>query len=176
MSKRAIQIRKDGIRLSWTDEEIDFVFDCLAAGMTAALTVLAMTEKEMRSDCLPITRNAVVGLWNRDKERKEKCQKQADLNRVPSRRKKPKDQPKTGKLTNMLFGLKTTYNPLPPRKPKIYIPPDDGVTMMELTNMMCRFPYGEGFENIRYCGHLVDFGRTKSYCKNHYQICYHTKK
>lgn len=169
MSERSVQVRKDGIRLSWTDEEIDFVFDCLSSGMTASVTAMAMVDKGMRSDCLPITRNAIVGIWNRDKERKDKCQKAAKLKGKPIRKSKKK---KAGKFVNTLLGIHSVYSPIPPTKPKVYPIPDDGVTLVELKNMSCRFPYGEPSKEMRYCGHPVAFEKTKSYCMMHYQICY----
>lgn len=173
MSERIVQVRSDGVRLSWTEEEVNFVFDCLSSGMSASVIVMAMKDKGMRSDCLPLTRNAIVGVWNRDKERKLECQKKANIEGKPTKKKTVK---KVGNMTNLLLGIKSTYNPRPPTKPKVFIPPNDGVAFMDLKNMMCRFPYGDPTEEMRYCGHPVEFERTKSYCKMHYQICYVTSR
>ena len=155
---------KKGHRISWTKEEIDFVFDCLSQGLSASATATYMTEKGIRRDCAPITRNVIVGVWSRNPERKKEAEGTYKEYKAEKRVPEKKNKTIISKV------------PIPPRIPKRYVIPEDGVPFEDLKNSMCRFPFGEPVENIRYCGHPVNFEKSKSYCKLHYAICYQTTR
>lgn len=161
MSERKMQVRKNGLRLTWTEEELDYVFNALSEGKSAGVTCRDMTKAGMRSDCGPITRNAIVGIWNRYPDRKAKAKKPTQpLEVIPN--------PSYATCAN---NFRVTV-PVVKKKerPKI---PHKGITFEQLQYDNCRFIYGDMPSNdIRYCGHPVEFSKSRSFCAQHYALCY----
>jgi hypothetical protein len=163
MSERIIK-RKSGVRLTWTEEEVDFVFKLLLDGKSAGVIAKTMNDLGMRSDCAPVTRNAIVGIWNRDQERKRKCQRKVSGKKevIPNPSYQTLAERNKKRITLPIL-----------KKIEKQIIPDDGITFEELKNNSCRFIYGEmQTQDIRYCGHPVDFNKGRSFCTMHYHVCY----
>ena len=49
----------------------------------------------------------------------------------------------------------------------------NGITMLELRLMSCRFIISDENKPVRYCGETA---HNASYCKHHYSICYYPPK
>lgn len=161
MSERKIQVRKNGLRLTWTEDELNYVFSALAEGKSAGVIARDMTKAGMRSDCGPITRNAVVGIWNRYPERRKLCPKKSKKKEVIPN---PSYETRAEQAKRTVKALKIS--------PPIMIP-EDGITFDDLKNDSCRFIYGDlPSQNIRYCGHPIDFNKGRSLCAMHYALCY----
>lgn len=146
------------MRINWTKEEVDYTFECLMKGMSAGEVAKDMTDKGMRSDCAPLTRNAIIGLWNRNKERKDELMKNSSTEIELAKIKK-----------------KVTKKAHPP-KVKIVkedVIPPEGVMFVNLKNNMCRFIFGDPLkEDMRYCGQKIDVTKNRSYCSLHHALCY----
>lgn len=147
---------KAGVRISWTVEEIDYTFECLAKGMSAGDVAKSMIEAGMRKDCAPLTRNAIIGLWNRNKERKQEILKFS----LPER--------------DLAKAQKKIIRRPPVKKIKTKeTAPDEGVSFMDLKRSMCRFIFGDpSKDSMRYCGQKIDAAKNRSYCPLHHALCY----
>jgi GcrA cell cycle regulator len=156
-------------RIKWTQEEIDFVIQAHADGYSAGATAKLMTELGMRSDCAPLTRNMIVGVWDRHRDKltarpdkivrlpKIVSPKEPKENRVPN-----KPNPPNFQYLQRMDTLKATESE------------DDGrVTIVDLKNRQCRFPFGDPRnDDFHYCAEPIDYAKGRSYCKFHYAICY----
>ena len=159
MSERKMQVRKNGIRLSWTEEELNYVFNALSEGKSAGVICRDMTKAGYRQDCSPITRNAIVGIWNRYPDRKAKAKKTIQTKEVI---------PNPSYATRAMQVRVTV--PVVKKKVKI---PHEGITFDQIKYDSCRFIYGDMPSNdIRYCGHPVEFSKSRSFCAQHYALCY----
>ena len=143
----ALKIRK------WTKEEIDFALEMLNKGMSAGVTAQEMKSKGIREDCGGVTRNAIISVWHR-------------YSGAP--------RSKTPRI-NLNLKNKNRLKDIAARNSNISVAeiPADGIEFADLRVGSCRFPYGEGTDSpLRYCGHAVDYSRSESYCKMHYDLCY----
>lgn len=140
------------LRKLWTEEEIAFTLECLKAGMSASVTAATMNAKGMRADCAPVTRNAIVGVWNRnDKYRGNHFE-------IPKQKIRLK---------------KKIQESIAKNKKRNYVNEGNGISFFSLKEGVCRFPYGDpDLEQLRYCGDPVDYTKGRAYCAMHYRVCY----
>lgn len=168
---RTIVRRKDGPRLTWTQEETDYVLRGMKEGKSAGVIAKEMGELGMRSDCNPVTRNAIIGVWNRNKELARESLAQA-----------PKKKQRIKKVvTKKPFRFERLEAPIPPSlhliesldKYKVENPNSDRVTILTLKNNGCRFPFDDPkSDDFHYCGEPIDYSIGRSYCAFHHRVCY----
>lgn len=176
MTKRKERVRKPGqLRALWTKEEIHFAIWCYQEGYSASAAAIAMTEREMRKDCKPVTRNAIIGLWNRIQV--------GEQNKVTNEIRKP-----TVKLKKKKKESKANYAI---SKKGVLYPPSlhfiermdqavvenkvnkERTTIRNIKEGQCKFPFSDPrSEDFHFCGEAVDYNKGRSYCTFHYKLCY----
>jgi hypothetical protein len=124
--------------------------------MSASVAAKHMNEKGWRSDCAPITRNSIIGVWARKSEKKD-----TDI-----------------KKTRVNIHLRNKTRTRDVEKNKVNFPaqqiPENGLAFEQIGPGNCRFPYGDPTkEALRYCGHPIDYSKGASYCQMHYKLCYY---
>jgi GcrA cell cycle regulator len=155
--------------MSWTDERIATLKKMWKEGKSAAEIAKVLAKG--------VTRNAVIGKAHR-----------MGLSGRPSPIKKPpappkKDPPKKeikvaakkAAVVPVVTGVK--HNPLlretaPPRQPmKEVFPADGGVALIDLTERMCKWPFGDPREDdFTFCGRPIRPGTP--YCMEHASMAY----
>lgn len=167
------------LRSFWTDEEVEFVVQCQKDGYSAGVTATMINDSPLRKDCAPVTRNAVIGVWNRNKEKlapKEKIEKKPGLKREMIQKKLEIEE----KLDREKKFEKFIYPPsfhLAEHMDKLFAPTKlserEKMTIFNLKDGKCRFPFDDPrTENFHYCGEPVDYNKGRSYCSFHYRVCY----
>lgn len=162
---------KDGPRLTWTQEETDYVLRGIKEGKSASVIAKEMIELGMRSDCSPITRNAVIGVWNRNKEIARE-----NLMQAPKKKKRIKKV-----ITKKPFRFERLDAPMPPSLEliesldsyKVPDPQNGKATILTLKNNQCRFPFDDPkSDDFHYCGEPINYKLGRSYCTFHHRVCY----
>ena len=160
---------KPKLRIKWTDDEIKFVVDKQREGFSAGVIAKMMTELGMRADCTPITRNAVVSVWQRHREKLVSINQLQIKTRLKRTIKKIEEtEEEIPVVFEPSFHIEERMNELvvesvEPKK----------MTIETLKEGCCRFPFNDPRnEDFYYCGEPVDYSRGRSYCKFHYKICY----
>ena len=147
------------------------LFRSIKEGKSAGVIAKEMTDAGMRADCNPITRNAIIGIWTRNKE----------LLREEQSGTKPKKKRLPKVVTKKSFRFERLDAPLPPSMHliesldnyKVPEPTNDRTTILTLKNNQCRFPFDDPrSENFHYCGEPVDYRLGRSYCTFHHRVCY----
>jgi GcrA cell cycle regulator len=137
----------------WTQEEIDASIDLFNQGYSAQRTADELNKLGVRSDCASITRNAIIGVWNRHKDKADplkriEVRKEEHLQAVI---KKKEHVPKREELANHDFD-----------------------SILDLSPWQCRYPIGDLRENdFHFCGETVEANKGRSYCAEHYKLCYY---
>lgn len=155
-------------RIKWTQEEIDFVIKAHADGYSARATAKLMTELGMRADCAPMTRNMIVGVLDRNRDKlTPKPEKRISLPKISSPR-LPEEKRKEKKIYPPSFQYIERMDTL-----KVNESRDNKTTLESLRNNQCRFPFGDPHsEEFHYCAEPIDYKKGRSYCKFHYAVCY----
>lgn len=142
----------------WEPDELDQVVQLFKLGHTASQSARLLTEAGIRKDCGPITRNAIVGIW--DRLHLQRGSNQPTPKKLPTPNKSPPSK-QTVKQPPLLKRV-TIAATLPA--------PRDAKSFEDIQHRECKYPFGDPRgENFRYCGNPVE---RASYCHQHYQLCY----
>jgi GcrA cell cycle regulator len=156
---------------NWTDAELA-VFQRLTNGGLSAKAIAVEASAEFR---LPITKNVIIGLWNRGKVTQTDAQKDRYRNhgngakaaresRICEKRER-REARKVARIERMPR-LRTDPVP-PPSVDDLMIPAEQRRSIWELTASTCRWPVGDpGQPDFFYCGGEVQAG--SSYCAGHH--------
>lgn len=161
--------------MSWTDERIATLKKMWKDGKSAAEIAKVLAKG--------VTRNAVIGKAHRMglSGRPSPIKKPAEAPKKEAVKKEPKKAaakvvaPKKATAVPVVTGVKN--NPLvrevtPPRQfVKEEFPADGGVPLIDLTERMCKWPFGDPREdNFTFCGHPIRPGTP--YCADHASMAY----
>ena len=138
---------------TWTPKRTQILKRMWAEGFTAS---------QIAGELGGVTRNAVIGKKDRLGLPARRTNPRTVINR-PSRKPPPKAKIDLSCIPD---------RPTPKSKPKDVIMqkiriPDDAVTLVELNDDCCKFPYGN--KNYQFCGQPAQEG--KSYCEKHRAAC-----
>jgi hypothetical protein len=177
---------KPVLRIKWTEEEIQFVIDKQKEGLSCGVIAKLMNKLGMRSDCAPVTRNAVVGVWDRHRSKLTKeneLQTKTVLKKSHKKKDGPKsfvgslfkpnhhvEQPKSfaGVIFEPSHHIEQRMNEL-----KVSEVSNERMTMENVRDRCCKFPFNDPrTEDFFYCGEPIDYRLGRSYCTYHYKICY----
>ncbi len=172
MSEETVNTANDNkpvLRIKWTDEEIQFVIEKQKEGLSCGVIAKLMNELGMRSDCAPVTRNAVVGVWDRHREKLTKendLQSKTRLSKTV--KKKETSKPPAGFVFEPSLHIEKRMNDM-----KAPDSSNERMTIENVRDRCCKFPFNDPrTEDFYYCGEPIDYGRGRSYCKFHYEVCY----
>lgn len=160
---------KTVLRIKWTEEEIQFVIDKQKEGLSCGVIAKLMNKLGMRSDCAPVTRNAVVGVWDRHRSKLTK-ENELQTKTVLKKSHKKKEEPKSfvGVIFEPSHHIEQRMNEL-----KVSETPNERMTMENIRDRCCKFPFNDPrTEDFFYCGEPIDYRLGRSYCTYHYKICY----
>ena len=161
---------KPALRIKWTDEEIQFVIEKQKEGMSCGVIAKIMNELGMRSDCAPVTRNAVVGVWDRHRE---KLTKEDDLQSKTKLKKKAKKKEKPESTVGVIFEPSHHIEENMNKMIFNHESTEPRMTIENLRDKCCKFPFNDPrTEDFFYCGEPVDYRFGRSYCEFHYKVCY----
>ncbi len=156
--------------MAWTDERIALLTKLWTDGLTASQIALALGEAT--------TRNAVIGKAHRLglSGRPSPVRTPRPVRIAAARPSKPRPLSRPERLPH----LAPTHDSnrarpqevaLRPIAPPIEIPPGPGVTLLKVTDKMCKWPIGHpGDASFRFCGGSSREGSP--YCEGHAQMAY----
>jgi len=157
--------------MAWTEERISLLTKLWTDGHTASQIALALGEAT--------TRNAVIGKAHRLglSGRPVPARAERPLTRRPSSPKplRPHGQKQARAHTPHSLGARPLSargaESLQPMPRLIDIPVGPGVSLLKITDKMCKWPLGHpGDENFRFCGNGASAGSP--YCEGHAQMAY----
>ena len=157
-----------GLRTKWTEEEIEFAIKKHGEGYSAGITADFFRKEGLRKDCATVTRNAIIGIWARHRDRlnipeKSITKRNEQSPEYQNERKRTKHE-----VCEPSFHLEENMNFLKPEVETV-----ERTTIANLKRNSCRFPFDDPrTENFHYCGEPVDYSKGKSYCTFHHQVCY----
>ena len=153
--------------MSWTDERVELLKKLWADGLSASQIANQLGE---------VTRNAVIGKVHRLSLSGRA--KPASAN--PRSRKVRSASPHRPSTRHFISGntaLKTHASPAPRRLPSpvpiedIPVPMPLNVSLMELTDQMCKWPIGDpGADGFAFCGHKN--WNSLPYCEYHSRVAF----
>jgi len=155
------------MRMSWTDERVELLKKLWADGLSAS---------QIANQLGGVTRNAVIGKVHRlSLSGRAKPASSGPRPRKP--RPPSPHRPASRAFVSGNTALKAHAHPAPRRLP-VPIPAEDivvpislNVSLMALTDSMCKWPIGDpGAEGFHFCGHKNFNGLP--YCEYHSRVAY----
>jgi GcrA cell cycle regulator len=147
----------------WTPERDEDLRQLLTAGLSSS-EVAGILSKRYK---IQITKNAVIGRAGR-----QKIPLGCNSGR-PKGEPKPAPAPKRMDRSRPDIALRNGHGgkPIPPPYVPKRAPIKPGhVSMLQLKDDMCRWPTGDGADNIRFCG--MPQSESGPYCREHGRLAY----
>lgn len=153
--------------MAWTDERVELLKKLWSDGLSASQIAAQLGDG--------VTRNAVIG-----KVHRLNLAGRAKPASTGPRQRKPRtstQRPAARHFTAGNTALKTHAQPAPRRVPQpatmkdIVVPISLNVTLLQLTEAMCKWPSGDpGSEDFHFCGHKS--WNSRPYCEYHSRVAY----
>jgi GcrA cell cycle regulator len=155
------------VRMTWTDERVELLKKLWGDGLSAS---------QIAAQLGGVTRNAVIGKVHRlSLSGRAKPATSGPRQRKPRPASAPRSGPRSFIAGNT--ALKTQVVPAPRRMPAhvpiedIVVPISLNVSLIALTDQMCKWPIGDpGAEGFHFCGHRKF--NAFPYCQYHSRIAY----
>ncbi len=153
--------------MAWTDERVELLKKLWAEGLSAS---------QIAAQLGGVTRNAVIGKVHR-LNLSGRAKPAASGPRPRKQRSSSPHRPSTRHYTSGNTALKTHAPPAPRRLPvpvpleDIVVPISLNVSLLSLTEAMCKWPSGDpGTDDFHFCGHKS--WNNLPYCEYHSRIAY----